>query len=110
MIKKGILVAAGAGSRLAPLSSSLTKHLFPIYDKPMIFYSLSILLLAGIRDISLVTKSKDLNVKTEIDGGINYETGKICIEAGADILVAGSFLFNQDNLTTATNNLIDASD
>ena len=60
-----------------------------------------------IKNISNYIKSKDLNVQIEIDGGINYETGKICIEAGADILVAGSFLFNQDNLTTATNNLID---
>ncbi len=73
MIKKGILVAAGAGSRLAPLSSSFTKHLFPIYDKPMIFYSLSILLLAGIRDISLVTKSKDLNLyKSLLGNGSRY--------------------------------------
>jgi len=60
-----------------------------------------------IKNISNYIKSKDLNVQIEIDGGINYKTGKICIEAGADILVAGSFLFNQDNLTTATNNLID---
>ena len=60
-----------------------------------------------IKNISNYIKSKDLNVQIEIDDGINYETGQICIEAGANILVAGSFLFNQDNLTTATNNLID---
>ena len=60
-----------------------------------------------IKNISNFIKSKGLNVKIEIDGGINYETGRVCIEAGADILVAGSFLFNQENLTTATNSLVD---
>ena len=49
----------------------------------------------------------NLNVDIEIDGGINYETGKLCIDAGANILVAGSFLFMQDNLTMATNKLHD---
>ena len=60
-----------------------------------------------IKNISNYIKSKGLNVKIEIDGGINYETGRVCIEAGANILVAGSFLFNQENLTTATNSLVD---
>ena len=45
-----------------------------------------------IKNISNFIKSKGLNVKIEIDGGINYETGRVCIEAGADILVAGSFV------------------
>jgi ribulose-phosphate 3-epimerase len=49
----------------------------------------------------------DLNVDIEIDGGINYETGKLCTDAGANILVAGSFLFKQENLIEATNQLYD---
>ena len=61
-----------------------------------------------IKNISDYIKSKNLDVKIEIDGGINYETGKTCIEVGADILVAGSFLFKQEDLIKATNSLFDA--
>ena len=60
-----------------------------------------------IKHISDYIKANDLNVNIEIDGGINYETGKICVDAGANILVAGSFLFNQGDLITATNKLSD---
>ena len=60
-----------------------------------------------IKHISDYVKANDLNVNIEIDGGINYETGKICVDAGANILVAGSFLFNQGDLITATNKLSD---
>ena len=47
------------------------------------------------------------HVDLEVDGGVNYETGKNCVDAGANILVAGSFLFNQENLTQASNQLYD---
>ena len=60
-----------------------------------------------IKNISNYIKTNNLSVNIEIDGGINYQTGKLCLEAGANILVAGSFLFNQDNLIEATNSLID---
>ena len=60
-----------------------------------------------IKSISNYIQSNNLNVKIEVDGGVNYETGKLCIDAGADILVAGSFLFKQSNLTLATNELSD---
>ena len=60
-----------------------------------------------IERISNFIRSNNLNVGVEIDGGINFETGKICVDAGADILVAGSFLFNQGDLITATNVLSD---
>ncbi len=60
-----------------------------------------------IRDISKYIKKNDLDVNIEIDGGINYETGKLCLNAGANILVAGSFLFEQENLISATNKLND---
>ena len=49
----------------------------------------------------------NLRVGIEVDGGINFETGKTCVEAGANILVAGSFLFNQGDLIAATNSLSD---
>ena len=60
-----------------------------------------------IENISSYIKSHGLNVDIEIDGGINYETGKLCTDAGANILVAGSFLFKQENLIEATNQLYD---
>ena len=58
-----------------------------------------------IKNISNYIKENNLGVDIEIDGGVNYETGKICRDAGANILVAGSFLFKQENLLTATNEL-----
>ena len=48
-----------------------------------------------------------MNINIEIDGGINYETGKLCVQAGANVLVAGSFLFKQEDLLIATNKLND---
>ena len=60
-----------------------------------------------IKNISNYIKLNNLKVGIEIDGGINFETGKTCVEAGANILVAGSFLFNQDDFIQATNTFFD---
>ena len=60
-----------------------------------------------IESISKYIRENNLNVDIEIDGGINYETGKLCVDAGANILVAGSFLFKQSSLIMATNKLND---
>ena len=61
--------------------------------------------LEKIKKIREFTNSHNAQIDIQVDGGINYETGKLCTEAGANVLVAGSFLFKQDNLTLATNQL-----
>lgn len=109
---KGIVLAAGAGTRLYPASQPISKILLPIYDKPMIYYPLSTLMLAGIKDILIITNETDYDnfVKLLGDGsqfGINIEYRIQYVQRGiADaFIIAEDFINGEDSALILGDNI-----
>lgn len=94
---KGIILAGGKGSRLYPMTKAVSKPIIPIYDKPMVYYPLSVLLMAGIRDIMLITAPPDVDSYKRLLGdgsqfGVTIEYGVQHVARG----IADAFLIAED--------------
>ena len=111
-MRKGILLAGGLGSRLYPLTRGVNKHLLQVYDKPMIYYPLSTLMLANVRDILLITNSSDIDTfKKLFDDGrylginINYAIQERPEGVAQAFLIAEDFIENNPSLLILGDNI-----